>query len=300
MAQPIILETDLPGLERVNRGKVRDIYEVSGNLLIVATDRISAYDSVLPTGIPLKGKVLTALTLFWLERFEDVTSNHLITADVAEMGQELQPHADVLRGRAMLVRKARVVPIECVARGYLAGSGWQEYAERGTVCGAALPAGLRESERLPEPIFTPATKAESGHDENITFERVEELVGRKTAARLRDDTLQLYSLARDYAAERGVLIADTKFEWGEIDGEITLIDEVLTPDSSRFWPAEGYAPGRPQSSFDKQYVRDWLTQSGWNREPPPPELPEDVVLKTSEKYLQAYELITGKGLEEEA
>jgi len=300
MSAPVILETNLPGIERRNKGKVRDIYEIGDRLLIVATDRISAFDSILPTGIPRKGRVLTALTLFWLDFFKNAVKNHLVTADVAEMGPELQPHAAVLRGRSMLVKKAEVFPVECVARGYLAGSGWSSYQRDGTVCGIALPPGLTESDKLPEPIFTPATKAESGHDENISFKEMAGIVGEETATALRDKTLDLYTRARDYAAGRGVIICDTKFEWGVVDGEITLIDEVLTPDSSRFWPAEGYAPGRSQPSFDKQYVRDWLIESGWDREPPAPELPLDVVRKTSEKYVQAYEIIAGKPLEADA
>ena len=300
MSAPVILETNLPGIERRNKGKVRDIYEIGDRLLIVATDRISAFDSILPTGIPRKGRVLTALTLFWLDFFKNAVKNHLVTADVAEMGPELQPHAAVLRGRSMLVKKAEVFPVECVARGYLAGSGWSSYQRDGTVCGIALPPGLTESDKLPEPIFTPATKAESGHDENISFKEMAGIVGEETATALRDKTLDLYTRARDYAAGRGVIICDTKFEWGVVDGEITLIDEVLTPDSSRFWPALGYAPVRSQPSFDKQYVRDWLIESGWDREPPAPELPLDVVRKTSEKYVQAYEIIAGKPLEADA
>jgi len=300
MSEQVILETNLPGIERRNKGKVRDIYEIGDRLLIVATDRISAFDIILPTGIPRKGRVLTALTLFWLDFFKDTVPNHLLTADVAEMGAELQPHADVLRGRSMLVKKADVFPVECVARGYLAGSGWSSYQKDGTVCGIQLPPGLKESDKLPEPIFTPATKAESGHDENISFEKMAEIVGKETAAALRDKTLDLYTRGRDYAAGRGVIICDTKFEWGLVDGEITLIDEVLTPDSSRFWPAESYAPGRPQPSFDKQYVRDWLIESGWDREPPAPELPPEVVRKTSEKYARAYEIVAGKPLESDA
>ena len=296
MADQVILETNLPGLNRLNSGKVRDIYEAGDNLLIVATDRVSAYDSILPTGIPRKGKVLTSLTLFWLDLFKDVVKNHLITADVDEMGPELQAHADVLRGRSMLARKAEVFPVECVARGYLAGSGWKEYSESNTVCGIQLPEGLRESEILPEPIFSPATKAESGHDENISFEGAVEIIGEESATYLRDSTLALYARGRDFARERGIIICDTKFEWGICDGEIILIDEVLTPDSSRFWPADVYKPGGAQPSFDKQYVRDWLTQSGWDREPPAPGLPPKVAQKTSEKYLQAYEIITGKPL----
>jgi len=294
MPDCVVLETNLPGLKKINQGKVRDIYEVEGDLLIVATDRISAFDSILPTGIPDKGKVLTALTLFWLELLKP--ENHLITADVRAMPPAVREHAEILDGRSMLVKKAEVFPIECVARGYLAGSGWKEYQRSQTVCGIRLPAGLRESERLPQPIFTPATKAESGHDENIPFERAAEIIGSDNAEVLRERTLSLYASAADYARSRGVIISDTKFEWGRCDGQIILIDEVLTPDSSRFWPLDGYAPGQAQPSFDKQYVRDWLIQSGWNKEPPAPELPDDVVRKTSEKYRRAYELITGKTL----
>lgn len=296
MADPVILETKLEGLTPITRGKVRDMYDVDGNLLIVATDRISAFDSILPTGIPKKGKVLTALTLFWLDFLKDVAENHLITANVAEMGPTAQPHADVLRGRSMVVRKAKVLPIECVARGYLAGSGWKEYSQSGAVCGIRLPAGLRESDKLPQPIFTPATKAASGHDENVSFERAAETVGKDVAEELRRRTLELYRRASDYAREKGIIISDTKFEWGEVDGSIVLIDEVLTPDSSRFWPADVYAPGKSQPSFDKQFVRDWLMRSGWDKEPPAPELPDDVVQKTSEKYLQAHEILTGHTL----
>jgi len=296
MAEKVVLDTNLPGLRRVNRGKVRDIYEVDGALLIIATDRISACDVILPTGIPGKGNVLTRLTLFWLEFLKGVVENHLITADVDRMGPKVRPHADLLRGRSMLVKKAKVFPVECVVRGYLAGSGWKSYQKDGTVCGIRLPKGLRESEKLPEPIFTPAAKAASGHDENISFERAAEIIGRETAERLRRGTIEIYRRASDHARGRGIIICDTKFEWGEADGRIILIDEALTPDSSRFWPAEGYQPGRPQPSFDKQYVRDWLIASGWNREPPAPALPADVVRKTSEKYLQAHEIITGRKL----
>ena len=297
MATDVILQTDLPGVNRLNRGKVRDIYEIDGNLLIVATDRISAFDVILPTGIPNKGKVLTGLTEFWLNQIAEASPNHLITTDVAEMPAALQAHADVLRGRSMLCRRAEVFPVECVARGYLAGSGWKSYQADGTVCGIKLPAGLRESDELPEPIFTPATKAESGHDENISFERVIEILGAAAANELRDRTLGLYSRARDFARERGIIICDTKFEWGRTDdGRIILIDEALTPDSSRFWPADQYEPGRSQASFDKQFVRDWLETCDWDKTPPAPDLPADVVARTSEKYMQAYEILTGKPL----
>ena len=297
MAESVILETNLPGLKRVNRGKVRDIYELDGKLLIVATDRISAFDSILPTGISRKGQVLTALTLFWLDFLKGVVENHLITADVAAMGAAVQPHAAMLRGRSMLVRKAKVFPVECVVRGYLAGSGWKSYQKDGTVCGIRLPAGLRESDKLPEPIFTPASKAESGHDENISFDRMVDTVGREDAETLRRLSMEVYRRASDYARGRGIVICDTKFEWGLADGRIILIDEVLTPDSSRFWPAEGYRAGASQPSFDKQFVRDWLLQSGWDQEPPAPPLPAHVAEQTSRKYLQAYELVTGRVLE---
>jgi phosphoribosylaminoimidazole-succinocarboxamide synthase len=273
------------------------MYRAGENLLIVATDRLSAFDFVLPTPIPGKGKVLTGLSLFWFDLLKDVP-NHLVTADVSQMPDPLPAHADQLRGRTMLVRHAEVLPIECVVRGYLAGSGWKSYKKSGEVCGIKLPDGLRESDKLEEPLFTPSTKAERGeHDENISFERMCEIVGDEVARRVRDLSLQVYARARDYAAERGVIICDTKFEWGFIDGELTLVDEVLTPDSSRFWPADRYRPGGPQPSFDKQYVRDWLEASGWNKQPPPPELPEDVVHRTSVKYREAFRLITGADLE---
>lgn len=293
---PVVLETNIPGLKRVNRGKVRDIYEVDGRLLIVATDRISAFDSILPTGIPRKGQVLTLLTLFWLDFLKNVVSNHLITSDVFKMGDTIRANAEILAGRSMLVAKAKVIPIECVVRGYLAGSGWKSYQKNQTICGVKLPKGLKESDKLPQVLFTPSTKAESGHDENIRFDEMIRVVGKSTAEALRDKSIEVYKRAEQYARQRGIIICDTKFEWGEVDGEITLIDEVLTPDSSRFWPAAQYKPGGPQPSFDKQFVRDWLEKSGWNKEPPAPPLPEDVVIKTSEKYIQAYEKLTGKKL----
>ena len=293
MIDTAIYETHLEGLNLRNRGKVRDIYEVGEHLLIVATDRISAFDCIMPTPIPCKGKVLTGLTLFWLGKFPDIP-NHLVTADVNEMPEAVRRHADVLRGRSMLVRSAAPAPVECVCRGYLSGSGWTSYQETGCVCGVELPPGLRESDKLPEPIFTPTTKAESGHDEPLDFAGAVQLVGAPAAAELRDRTVSLYSRAADYARTRGVIIADTKFEWGTVDGDTILIDEVLTPDSSRFWPADGYAPGGAQPSFDKQYVRDWLTEIGFNREPPAPELPPEVVARTTEKYVQAFEKLTGQ------
>ena len=290
-----VTETNLRGVNLLRRGKVRDIYELDGSLLIVATDRISAFDSVLGSGIPLKGRVLTALTLFWFETLDAAASNHLITADVEAMGGAIAPHADVLRGRSMFVKKADVIPVECVVRGYLAGSGWREYRERGSVCGLSLPEGLVESSKLPEPIFTPAIKAESGHDENISFEQASEMHGAELLSQLRDRSVALYREAAEYAATRGIIICDTKFEWGMADGQLVLIDEVLTPDSSRFWPSDQYEPGKSQPSFDKQYVRDWLeAESGWDKEPPAPALPDDVIAKTTENYVEAYRKLTGR------
>jgi phosphoribosylaminoimidazole-succinocarboxamide synthase len=291
-----VLQTNLAGLELINRGKVRDIYRVGEDLLIVATDRISAFDCILPTGIPYKGKVLTALSLFWFDLLKDVTENHLITASVEKMPETVHKHAVILRGRTMLVRKAEIIPIECVVRGYLAGSGWKEYRQNGMVCGIRLPAGLRESDALPEPIFTPATKATTGHDENVSFERAAEVVGADTANELRRRTLEVYQKASAYARQRGIIISDTKFEWGRVQGRMVLADEVLTPDSSRFWPADKYAPGGPQPSFDKQFVRDYLETLNWDKRPPAPPLPEAVVRQTSQKYLEAYERLTGKRL----
>ena len=288
-----VVETRMEGLELLNRGKVRDIYSLDSRLLIVATDRISCFDVVLGTPIPWKGKVLTRLTEFWLSFLRDLVPHHLITTDVARMGPKVKPYRDLLRGRAMLVRRASVLPIECVVRGYLAGSGWRSYRETGAVCGVRLPPGLRESDRLPEPIFTPTTKASAGHDEAVSADQVATAVGREAADRIRELSMLVYVKAADYAAERGIIIADTKFEWGLCDGTLTLVDEVLTPDSSRFWPADSYEPGRPQLSYDKQYARDWLDSTGWNHEPPAPALPEEVVRKTAEKYLEACRLLTG-------
>jgi len=282
------------------RGKVRDIYDLGDRLLLVATDRLSAFDVVLPDPIPFKGEVLTKLSLYWFDLLSDVVPNHLISADVADLPDEFAKHADWLAGRFMLVRKATVFPIECIVRGYLAGSGWAEYERAGTVCGMRLPAGLVESSRLPQPMFTPSTKAELGtHDENISVHRMFELVGQEHGSALLESSVALYSAARDHAASRGIIIADTKFEFGLIDGVVTLVDEVLTPDSSRFWPAATYEPGHGQPSFDKQYVRDWLVASGWDKTPPAPALPADVIAKTSETYIKAYELITGRAFEPE-
>src|ERR1700689_1466838 len=284
--QEVLLETDLPGLKKYGRGKVRDIYEDGDRLLIVATDRISAFDYILATGIPEKGKVLTQMTLFWLDFLRDVVPNHFLSSDVPAG----------LEGRSMWVRRAQMFDVECVARGYISGSGWKDYQRTGAICGIPLPKGLRESDRLPEPIFTPATKAQTGHDENVSFEHTANLIGADLAGRLRDLTLSIYKRAADYASARGIIIADTKFEFGLIDGQITLADEVLTPDSSRFWPAESYAPGGAQPSYDKQYVRDYLESIHWNKQPPAPGLPEEVALHTSEKYKDAYRALTGKSL----
>jgi phosphoribosylaminoimidazole-succinocarboxamide synthase len=287
-----VLETNVPGLTLRARGKVRDIYEdprQPDRLLIVATDRISAFDYILATGIPGKGRVLTQMTLFWLDFLRDVVPNHLIGTDVAGLPAELE-------GRSMWVKKAAMFDIECVARGYISGSGWKEYGQAGTVCGIRLPAGLKESAQLPEPIFTPATKAQTGHDENISFDAAAGIVGAETAAKLRDITLTIYKRASEYARPRGIIIADTKFEFGVVNNEIILADEVLTPDSSRFWPLESYSPGGAQPSFDKQYVRDYLESIRWNKQPPAPGLPDDVAARTGEKYKEAYRVITGRSL----
>jgi phosphoribosylaminoimidazole-succinocarboxamide synthase len=286
-----LLTSDLPF--PVRRGKVRDVYDLGENLLIIATDRISAFDCVMPNGIPDKGRVLTALSLFWFGLFSDV-ENHLIATDVADYPAKVQPYADQLRGRSMLVKKASVVQIECVARGYITGSGWKEYKQSQTVCGIALPAGLKQCDALPQPIYTPATKEESGHDINIPFEEAVRRVGADVAGKLRELTLSIYSRAAAYARERGVIIADTKFEFGFFDDRLILVDEVLTPDSSRFWPADRYAPGRDQESFDKQFVRNWLETQPWDKTPPAPELPADVVAGTRAKYVEAYERLTGR------
>jgi phosphoribosylaminoimidazole-succinocarboxamide synthase len=283
-------------VERYARGKVRDVYAVDERLLIVATDRISAFDYILATGIPDKGKVLTQLSIFWFDFLREVTPTHFLTANVDEYPAVLRGQRAQLEGRSMLVKRARMVEIECVARGYLSGSGWKEYQQNQTVCGIPLPAGLRESDKLPEPIFTPSTKAQSGHDENVPFEHVVSQVGAGLAARLRDLTLEIYARASQYAAGRGVIIADTKFEFGFVGDELVLGDEVLTPDSSRFWPADTYRPGGPQQSYDKQYVRDYLESIHWNKQPPAPALPAEIAHATSEKYRQAYRVITGREL----
>ncbi len=293
MSHPDLTLTALDGVTRIGSGKVRELYAVGDQLLLVATDRVSAFDVVLPTPIPDKGKVLTGITAFWLrDVLADVVPNHLVTTDPAGFPPALAPVAEQLRGRTSLCRRAQMLPLECVARGYLAGSGWKEYRAGGTVCGIPLPAGLAESAQLPEPIFTPATKATEGHDENISFEQAAEIVGADTAARLRALTLELYRRAHDHAAERGIILADTKFEFGVIDGELVLCDEVLTPDSSRFWPADDYEPGRGQASFDKQIVRDWLETLDWDKRPPAPDLPAAIVERTRARYVEVYERLT--------
>lgn len=292
-----LLQTSLPGIELIARGKVRDIYAIGDDkLLLVATDRISAFDCVLGSPIPDKGRVLTQLSLFWFEFLRDLVPNHLLTADVSEYPAELRAFADQLEGRSMLVRRAEMVPIECVARGYLSGSGWKEYRTGGTVCGITLPAGLLESSQLPEPIYTPAAKAQTGHDENISFEAAATMAGLDVVTRLRDLTLAIYAKAAGYARTRGIILADTKFEFGFIGGTLTLGDEVLTPDSSRFWPADQYQPGGAQPSFDKQFVRDYLETLTWNKQPPAPALPAEVAAKTAAKYREAYEKLTGRAL----
>jgi phosphoribosylaminoimidazole-succinocarboxamide synthase len=295
---PVLLETDYSDLELFASGKVRDVYSIdSDHLLFVATDRISAFDYVLATGIPNKGRVLTQLSLFWFDFLKDVVPSHFVTADVSRYPETTRKYADELRGRSMMVTRAEMFPVECVARGYLSGSGWKEYKESGTVCGIQLPKGLNESDQLPEPIFTPATKATTGHDINISFEEMCKLIDPKQARQLRDLTLRIYKMAADYARQRGILIADTKFEFGITAQGITLADEVLTPDSSRFWPADTYQPGKAQNSFDKQYVRDYLEEIRWNKQPPAPALPQEVALRTSEKYLEAYRQLTGRELD---
>jgi len=296
--QPFVLrETSLPGAKFFARGKVRDVYEVSEHqLLIVATDRLSAFDVVMAEGIPDKGRVLTQLSRFWFDFLHEFVTTHFLTASLEEYPAELQKHGDQLAERSMLVRKTKPFPIECVVRGYLAGSGWKDYKATGEVCGVKLPGGLRECCKLDDPIFTPATKATEGHDENISWEEVVATVGSTIAEKLRDLSLEVYVRARDYAESRGIIIADTKFEWGLWKDQVILIDEVLTPDSSRFWPKEAYEPGRSQASFDKQFVRDYLESIRWDKKPPPPALPMDVVEKTSEKYREAYRRLAGNSL----
>ena len=296
MADQVVLETNIPGMN-VRRGKVRDLYDFGDSLLLVSSDRISAFDWILPSGIPDKGKVLTQLSIFWFSQISG--PNHIITTDVEQMPFPAGTDLNMFRNRTYQVRKTNVVPIECVVRAYLAGSGWKEYQKSQTVCGVKLPAGLTESSRLPEPIFTPSTKADEGHDENISFAKMVELVGEKIATELRDRSLATFKAGAERALKSGIIIADTKFEWGQLeDGSIILVDEVMTPDSSRFWPADQYSPGHSQPSYDKQFVRDWLEKtSGWDKNSPPPALPEEIIAKTRAKYIEAYERITGRPFE---
>jgi phosphoribosylaminoimidazole-succinocarboxamide synthase len=292
----VVTKTDLPGLKLHGRGKVRDIYDLGEHFLIVATDRLSAFDVVLPTPIPGKGKVLTQMSAFWFDHFRNVVPNHVVSTDVGGYPKNLHAFRDQLEGRSMLVKKAKVFPVECVARGFLTGSGLKDYKKTGKVCGIPLPPGLRDSDRLPEPIFTPSTKAETGHDENISEEQAAKIIGQDNILRLKELTLSLYSRGVEFASKRGIIICDTKFEFGTIDGRIAIVDEMLTPDSSRFWPADQYSPGKPQPSFDKQFVRDYLEKIGWNKQPPAPELPEDIVNATSAKYIEALRVLTGREL----
>jgi len=292
----VLLKTDFKDLKLFRRGKVRDVYDLGDKLLIVSTDRISAFDVVMPNGIPYKGRVLTALSIFWFDFIKDVTSNHLISADVNKYPPELQKYRNQLEGRSMLVLKSKPLPVECIVRGYISGSGWKEYIRKQSVCGIKLPPHLKESDKLPEILFTPSTKAEVGHDINVSHKYIEDLIGIDTAEHLRNTSIAVYKKAADYAQTRGIIIADTKFEFGVHNDEIILIDEVLTPDSSRFWPRDGYKPGSGQPSFDKQFVRDYLETLDWNKTAPGPELPGDIVEKTSQKYLEAYQRLTGKEL----
>jgi phosphoribosylaminoimidazole-succinocarboxamide synthase len=294
----VVTETRLDGIPLLARGKVRDVYDLGERLLFIATDRISAFDYILPTGIPDKGKVLTQISLFWFRMMEDLVSHHVLAADVDDYPEALKPHAEILRGRSMLVRKLDMFPVECVVRGYLAGSGWKEYRRQGTVCGLFLPADLRQADRLPETIFTPATKAESGHDENIPFETMVGLVGRAAAERLRELSVAIYERGVEFARSRGILLADTKFEFGRANGEMILADEVLTPDSSRFWDVATHRPGISPPSYDKQYVRDYLEKIGWDKKPPVPALPDEIVAGVQQRYLDIYRKLTGQEVEE--
>lgn len=296
MPNETVLQLDLPGVKKIKSGKVREIFDLGDRLLLVASDRISAFDVIMPNGIPNKGAVLTQISFFWFDRFSSLVPNHLLAQTNDPLPKNLQPFADKLARRTMIVKKAKPLAIECIVRGYLSGSGWKEYKKSQTVCGMKLPAGLTESAELPEPIFTPSTKAEAGHDENISFKEACKIVGEDLATQASELSLKIYKAGRDYARQRGIIIADTKFEFGISDGKLILIDEVLTPDSSRFWPADQYQPGKGQPSFDKQFVRDYLETLDWNKTPPGPVLPPDVVTKTSAKYLEAYERLTGKKL----
>ncbi len=297
MSNSVVIKTDFTGLTLVNRGKVRDLYDLGDSLLIVSTDRLSAFDVIMPNGVPRKGEVLTKISEFWFSRMQDIVENHIITTDVSRFPAACRPYADVLAGRSMVVKKAKPLPIECIVRGYISGSGWKDYQKTGAVCGIKLPPGLRESDMLPEPIFAPSTKADVGvHDENISFEDACKTVGAKLAEEVRRLAIAVYLRGREIAAKQGIIIADTKMEFGTIDGKIILIDELLTPDSSRFWPQDSYAPGRSQNSFDKQFVRDYLLSLDWDQTPPAPNLPEDIIQKTSERYIEAYRRLTGTEL----
>ncbi|MFA5034486.1 MAG: phosphoribosylaminoimidazolesuccinocarboxamide synthase [Candidatus Margulisiibacteriota bacterium] len=289
----VLLNIDLPGVKLFKRGKVRDVFDVDGNLLIVASDRISAFDFIMPNGIPDKGKILTQISLFWFDFTKNIIKNHLLITDADKYPAQLQPYKDQLSKRSVIAKKAKLIPIECIVRGYLSGSGWKEYQKSQSICGIKLPAGLKESERLPEPIFTPTTKAEQGHDENITQAEAADQIGALAAAEIKEKSLAIYRACADYAAKKGIIIADTKFEFGYYDNEIIVIDEMLTPDSSRFWPSDLYKVGQSQPSYDKQFVRDYLESIGWNKEPPAPKLPEEVVSKTRVKYLEAFQKLTG-------
>lgn len=295
MVSEALLETHLPNRKPLSRGKVRDIYDLGDRLIIVATDRISAFDWVDPVGIPDKGKILTQMSVFWFKMMESIVPNHMISVDLADMPEDFQKNADQFEGRSMLVKKCEMLPVEFVVRGYLAGSGWKEYKKQGTVCGIKLPAGLVESSKLEKPLYTPATKATDGHDINISPEEAGDIIGAEVNKKASDAAIRVYERGRDYAATRGIILCDTKFEFGLVDGKITLADEVLTPDSSRFWPADQYSPGKGQPSFDKQFVRDWLETQDWDKNSPPPPLPDEVVMKTREKYVEAYRLLTGGG-----
>ncbi|MGV3757726.1 MAG: phosphoribosylaminoimidazolesuccinocarboxamide synthase [Verrucomicrobiota bacterium] len=296
MSDQTLLQIELPGIPKVKSGKVREVFDLGDSLLFVASDRISAFDCIMPNGIPRKGEVLTQISHFWFDQTEKLVPNHRLAKADDALPAVLQPFADKVAQRSMIVKKSQPLAIECVVRGYLAGSGWKEYKASQTVCGIKLPAGLKESSELPEPIFTPATKAETGHDENISFEEAVKIVGKDIAEKARDLSLKIYNFARDYARQRGIIIADTKFEFGIYNGELILIDEVLTPDSSRFWPADQYQPGKGQPSFDKQFVRDYLETLDWDKTPPAPALPNEIVMKSQAKYLEAYERLTGKKL----
>ena len=296
MAKEVLLNTDFKDLKLFRKGKVRDVYDLGDKLLIISCDRISCFDVVLPCAIPYKGEVLTAISNFWFDFTKDIIANHLITSDLSKYPSDLGKYSNDLKGRSMLVKKTKPLPVECIVRGYLSGSGWKEYRKSNSVCGIKLPLGLNESDKLPEPIFTPSTKADVGHDQNVSQDYIEELIGKDTAGRIARASIDIYQQASDYALSRGIIIADTKFEFGIYNNEVILIDEVLTPDSSRFWPADGYLPGRAQVSFDKQFVRDYLETLDWDKVPPAPKLPEDIITKTTQKYLEAYKRLTGKEL----